>query len=277
MRPRTQMIYFMKRDVEHTRKTVTTFGPACRRTMIIGACLLIASSCRTPYGPPKDFEGEWSQRELLMRSVHAYGGPEAVLTFKDLSFDCEITVQEDGRQVKGKTHLRFKPPDRLFFTSDLDQVGNQVVLSNGRESLEFLYGAPTGRDVKADLERRRRLTMIHVFFLEGEAGEVDLGPPTKIEGRLHAVLSKKSGVETWRLWIDLDEFLIRRIRLLLPSGEGAGPMSVEWRFMDFKKAGKRLVPHAFRIFLNARPFQEGRITEFRMDQGLTEEDFRVKT
>jgi hypothetical protein len=269
------MIYFMKRDVNHTQSTVTSF----RRTLIIAVWLLIGVSCRATHGPPPGFDGEWSPRELLMRSVRAYGGPEAVLDFKDLSYECEITVKEDGRQVKGKTHVRFKPPDRLFFTSDLEQVGKQVVLSNGRESLEFIDGAPTGRDVKADLERRRRLTMIHAFFLEDEACEVEMGPLTKIEGRLHAVLSKRSGVESWKLWIDLDELLVRRIRLLLPSGNGAssitGPLSVEWRFMKFKKAGKRLVPHAFRILMNGRSFQEGRITKFRMDQGLTDEDFRV--
>ena len=138
---------------------------------------------------------------------------------------------------------------------------------------------PTGRDVDADLERRRRLTMIHAFFLEGGAGDVDLCPLARTEGRLHAVLSKVSGLETWKLWIDLDEFLIRRIRLLLPPGNGAvgvtGPMTVEWRFLDFRMAGKRLVPHTFRILLNGRPFQEGRITEFRMDQGLTDEDFKA--
>jgi hypothetical protein len=245
---------------------------------VLAAGFAPGPACRIPPGPPAGFEGEWSPQALLTRSVRAYGGPEAVIDFDDLGFDCRIEVLQDGRRIEGTTRLLFKRPDLIYFISALEEAGERIVLFDGRESLELHDGSPTGRDVSADLERRRRLTMIHAFFLDGSAEGVELIPPQRIEERWHAVLEKSIGGETWKLWIDLEDFLIRRIRLYLPSGDPesgrAGPLSVEWTFRDFREISGRTVPHAFRIHLNGQLFQEGEITGFRLNQGLGAEDFR---
>jgi hypothetical protein len=161
---------------------------------------------------------------------------------------------------------------------EIEGAGVKEVFFDGTKSGEKINGFRTTRSVEKDLERRIRQIMIHAFFLEENALSPVLPPPEKVEDSLCARLSRTVGEETWRIWIDLDHYYIRKIRLLLPPGEGkemgiSGAVTVEWRFREFKRHGLRLLPHLCETFINDRPFQQSRIQAFRMNQGFEDRDF----
>lgn len=236
------------------------------------------SACRAPVQPPDGFEGRWSPRALALRSVEAYGGGPAVLDFEDLAYECEISIQADRGWVTGTTTLRFKKPDWFYSSLNLRNGGEKIQFYDGLRSGERINGTSTDRDIGTDLDRRRRSTLIHAFLLEEGGEPMELSGRGEAGGMRCAVLTKRAGVEIWKVWIDLERFLIRKIRLLLPPGDAAsgvaGPLSVEWRFSDFKEVEGRQVPHVYEQHLNGKLFQKGRITSFRLNGGLTQDDFR---
>jgi hypothetical protein len=242
------------------------------------ALLSVAVACTPLPDPPADFKGPWTAENILRCSVEAYGGKEVVLEFEDMTYQCHITVLQGTDWTKGDTDLRIKKPDLIFSFLRLENGDEKTVFYDGRERDEWINGKTTGREVEADLERRRRLTLVHAFFMEKDQNDVVLAETTKEQGLPCAVLLKKTGFETWKLWIDLERFLIRKIRLLLPPGDPAsgvtGPLSVEWHYSGFRPMAGRLVPRQFQIYLNGELFQKGEITRFSLNQGLTDKDFR---
>ncbi|MBU0755048.1 MAG: hypothetical protein KJ645_07890, partial [Planctomycetes bacterium] len=160
----------------------------------------------------------------------------------------------------------------------LEGGDQKIVVSDGQNRGEWINGKPTDRDVTADLVQRKRLTMIHAFFLEEEVKDVTLAEVERLEDRPCACLDKRCGEETWRIWIDLSEYRIRKIGLLMPSAEQAsglsGSLAVDWIFDDFQWVESRLVPFTYQTFLNGTLFQEGRILRFALNQGFTTDDFK---
>jgi hypothetical protein len=239
--------------------------------------LFPGSGCRSAPKPPADFKGTWSAAALLERSIEAYGGAEKLLSFEDLTVECEISARFGKSWQKGETLLRIKPPDLLYSAVRLRGGDEKIVFFDGSERGEWINGQPTIRDVRSDLLQRRRSSMIHAFFQEEGAAGVILSSRDDLAGISCAVLSKQAGEETWRIWIDLKEFLIRKIRLILPSAEAAtglaGSLTVDWYYAVFKRESGRLVPFAYRTYLNGELFQEGRVKAFALNQELTAKEF----
>jgi hypothetical protein len=248
------------------------------RLGILGAILLLAGGgCRSAPTPPAHFEGTWSAPALLERSIEAYGGPGVLMDFTDMTVEHEIQARLGKTWRKGSALLRMKPPDLLYSAVRLKGGDEKVVFFDGSERGERINGEPTDRDVSPDLLQRRRSSMIHAFFRADDYAGVTLSSRDDLLGVACAVLSKEAGDETWRIWIDLEEFLIRKIRLVLPSAEAStglpGRLTVEWYHADFKRVSGRLVPHAYRTYLNGELFQQGRVKAFALNQGLETGDF----
>lgn len=241
-------------------------------------CALLSLGCSSMAEAPPDFEGEWTALSLLNRSVQAYGGPAAILDFQDITIRCDIDVFNGQAWVHGSTLMRMTPPDRLLSQTVLEKVGEKVVYSNAHGQGERIDGQSTGRDVTDDLRQSFRRTRIHAFFLEDQAEHVTITANTTLDKRPCTVLTRTAGQEKWRIWIDLDQFLIRKIRLVLAKAESAsnvpGALSVEWLFSNFKYRGIRNVPFSYKTYLNGKLFQKGEVTEVLLNQGLKEEDFR---
>jgi hypothetical protein len=164
-----------------------------------------------------------------------------------------------------------------LFSLQLEGESQKVVYSDGRISGERMDGAPTNRIVEPDLKRLLRSTLIHGFFLENQARAVRISPAVKMGGFTCTVLSLDQDGESWKIWIDLDRFFIRKKRLLLPPGDplsgSSGPVSVEWFFSDFQPMNQRWVAQTFQIFRNGNSFQEGKVTRFSLNEGLPDEAF----
>jgi len=235
-------------------------------------------SCMSAPLPPDGLQDIWTPSKLITQSVTAYGGPKAVLEFNDISYSMDLAIYQNNRWLTGTSRLLMKQPDMLYSEMNIEGIGEKIVFFDGDEAGELLNGKISGRNVDQDLNRRRKLTMIHAFFLENRSESVTIRPCEKVGDHRCAVLSKDEGEETWRIWIDLNSFLIRKIRLLLPKGQDgaagiAGPVTVDWNFKEFKKIQGRQVPHTFITYLNDGPFQRGRISRFKMNSGLADIDF----
>lgn len=229
--------------------------------------LFLLSACAAPRMAPIALT-PW---ELLNKSVQAYGGEEAVLNLQDMTSRIAVAVFRDGVWRTGESLLRFKQPDLLYSAIKIQGMGEKTVYNNGRKSEERINGKATNRSVKRDLKRRLRLSMIHAFFLENRAEEVQFMGIQEVNGRDCAVLLKKADQETWRIFIDQEQGLIRKIGLTLPPQDSGA--IVDWTFDEFKRTQARMAPQVCVTRINDKVFQRGRLLEFQMNSGLTETDF----
>jgi len=231
--------------------------------------LLPLFSCSSWPRTPEGFEGEYTPYALLMRSVDAYGGPGKVLDFKKMTCQWEVSIPSKEGFSRGISRLELERSGNLTSELRLEDAGCISVRGNADQSREWIDGKPTDRDVQAVVDRLRRSTLIHAFFLEDRATGVELSPPVIMEGEPCAVLALERRGQSWKIWIDLNQFLIRKKRLVLPAGDEAGgiagPLSMEWSYSGFEMMDGRLVPTRFKLDRNSRPFMEGRITRFDLE------------
>jgi len=238
---------------------------------------LLAAGCAAVDGPPAVQGQSLDPARLLARSLAVYGGAQAVTEFEDLTLLCRIRARLGETWIEGRTLLRFKPPRALLSLVVLEDGSRQLAWCDGEDQGERVNGRDVERDVSADLDQRRRLLMIHAFFLEEDGRHALFEGLDEAEGARCAVLSRKDGERTWQLWIDPEDATIRKIRLDMPSAQEAtglpGEMTVEWTYGGFETRQGRLVPRTYAIRLNGRLFQEGEVLRFALNQGLSLDDF----
>jgi hypothetical protein len=234
-------------------------------------------ACGAIWSSPANLDESRNPFLLLNRSVEAYGGRAVMLDLTDLRFESEIILHQGTDRIQGWARVVFAPPRRLLSTVRFEGGEEKTVFSNSREQGERINGKATDRDVTPDLEKRRRTLMIHSFFLENDARTVDLVHTADDRGRKCAVLTRKAENETWKLWIDLEKYRIRKVSLLMKAADPAsgihGPLTVEWQYDDFEVMDGRLVPRSSWVLLNDHLFQEGRVTRFALNRGIPEADF----
>lgn len=239
--------------------------------------LFVSIGCSMTPAPPADFKGEWTPLTILGHSADAYGGESAILGFNDMTVEQMISVYQGRGWVKGETLMRFKPPEWIYESLRIGEEAERVVYHDGETAGEIIGGQRTGRKVQADLERRRRQLLLHGFFMEDGARHTTIDMRVDLEGVKCVVLARKADGERWRIWIDLEQYLIRKVELFMKAGNAAvgltGDIVIDWYYSDFRWVGKRLVPHAFLTFINKKPFQKGKVERAVVDTGLTRKDF----
>jgi hypothetical protein len=260
------------------------YGASMRAWRIVAILMLCAAAgCRSFHDPPAGWQGDFTAEVVLARASEALATPADGTPATDYIANIEVrsanAAPQDAARAPRVYAVLWKSPglwriDRIEPDGTLSQL-----VFDGTTCAEVQRGAVvrSGPELLEIGARFNRLLFVVPYFASGPGEPAELeGVVQGQDGALIELVKRGEDGRAWRLSLHADTLQPAMLREHAAESDAAAPPVVDVAFDDFGPDGLGgSIPRRMRAFAAGQPIEETRVTQFRWNQGLREQDFTI--